>query len=92
MTYEDFRDWFKAFDTTLGGKPPTLPQWWELKARLDVVAAGDVVLPSGRPAAPASTPPESPPAPRADLEVEDLPPSELTVYEEAVTLLRKARR
>jgi hypothetical protein len=88
MTFEDFKAWFTAFDTTLGGKAPSLPQWWELKARLDVVEE------PSRPAAPAP----AHPVPQADNrrpaavdEVDDLPPSEFTVFEEAVQLLKKRR-
>jgi hypothetical protein len=88
MTFADFKTWFASFDATLGGKAPSLPQWWELKARLDVV---DVDEPS-RPAAPPLVPPATP-APQADLnlDAEDLPPSEFTVFEEAVQLLKKRR-
>jgi len=82
MTFDDFKTWFATFDASLAGKAPELPQWWELKARLDVVGT--------QPAAPtALSPPKAPAAPQAD--VEDLSPSELTVYEEAVNLLKRRR-
>lgn len=95
MTFEEFKTWFATFDSTLAGKSPSLPQWWELKARLDACGStaspADVELPS-RPAEPSPLPPATP-APQADFgEAEDMPRSEFTVYEEAVQLLKRPRR
>lgn len=97
MTFEEFKAWFATFDSALGGKAPALPQWWELKARLDAVDAllpprsDRIGQPSGRPAV-QPTASLAAPAPQADLDVEDLDRSELTVFEEAVQLLKKPSR
>jgi len=116
LTFEEFKAWFATFDSTLAGKAPSLPQWWELKARLDAVgptaSPADVEKPSRSAALP--TAPPATPAPQADIDVvdaaddsgvlqpreawggpteaDDLPPSEFTVYEEAVQLLKKPGR
>ena len=44
MDFADFKAWFSFFDAQLDGKPPDLKQWWELKARLDVVDKPEIVM------------------------------------------------
>lgn len=104
ISIEEFKAWFATLDTTLAGSPPTLNQWWELKARLDAVEEPiDAVEVPSQPAAPLTDP--LTPAPQApiaadlkpghrlcDLHDEDMPSSEFTVFEEAVQLLKSRKR
>lgn len=101
MSFEQFLLWFRQTDARLNGQPPDLKLWWELKARLDAVMDSAPGAPADRHAdAPAAVnhQPSSTLAPSSEIvkapvddEVEDVGPTGLTVYEEAVTLLRRRR-